>query len=56
MQDFHLASRMFRATPVVWAVAILPLALGIGANTAIFSIADSLLLRPLPVVRPELVL
>jgi putative ABC transport system permease protein len=51
--DIRLAVRLFRTTPVVTVVAVLSLALGIGANTAIFSIADSLLLRPLPVVRPE---
>jgi putative ABC transport system permease protein len=53
VQDLRLAIRMFKATPVVTVVAILSLALGIGANTAIFSIADTLLLRRLPVVRPE---
>ena len=42
-------SRTLRSTPVVSAVAVLSLALGIGANTAIFSILDSLILRPLPV-------
>jgi putative ABC transport system permease protein len=49
MRDLRLALRSLRATPVVSAVAILSLALGIGANTAIFSILESLLLRPLPV-------
>ena len=42
-----------RAAPVVSAVAILSLALGIGANTAMFSILDSLLLRSLPVKDPQ---
>jgi putative ABC transport system permease protein len=51
--DLRLAVRVLRATPVVSAAAILSLALGIGANTAIFSIADGLLLRPLPVDRPQ---
>jgi len=51
--DLRLAVRVLRTTPVVSAVAILSLALGIGANTAIFSIADSLLRRPLPVARPD---
>src|SRR5262245_6019614 len=48
-----LALRNFRATPTVVVVAVLSLALGIGANTAIFSIIDSLLLRQLPVKDPE---
>jgi predicted permease len=52
-QDLRLAVRTLRATPIVTVVAILSLALGIGANTAIFSILDSLLLRPLPVERPD---
>src|SRR5882762_2586097 len=52
MYDLRLAFRSLRATPIVTAVAVLSLALGIGANTAIFSIIDSLLLRPLPVRDP----
>ncbi len=52
-QDIRLAARSLRATPVVAIVAILSLSLGIGANTAIFSIVDSLLLRPLPVDDPS---
>src|SRR5260221_497879 len=52
-QDLKLAFRTLRATPVVTAVAILSLALGIGANTAIFSIVNSLLLRTLPVTDPS---
>ena len=43
------AFRTLRAAPTVSAIAILSLALGIGANTAMFSILDSLLLRALPV-------
>ena len=42
-----------KATPVVTAIAILSLALGIGANTAMFSLVDALILRPLPVAAPE---
>jgi predicted permease len=49
MSDFRLALRTLRKTPFVTAVAIVSLALGIGANTAIFSIFDRILLRPLPV-------
>src|SRR5262245_9470289 len=57
MQDVRDALRALRANPIVASVAILSLALGIGANTAIFSILNSLLLKPLPVRAPgELVL
>ena len=52
MQDLRLAVRALRATPIVTAVAVLSLALAIGANTAIFSLVDSLLLRMLPVRDP----
>jgi putative ABC transport system permease protein len=51
-RDLRLAFRTLRATPIVTVVAIVSLALGIGANTAIFSIIDSLLLRRLPVKDP----
>jgi putative ABC transport system permease protein len=53
VHDLRLAIRALRATPIVTVVVILSLALGIGANTAIFSIVNSLLLRPLPVEQPE---
>src|SRR3954471_9097310 len=53
MRDFQLAVRSLRSTPVVSAVAILSLALGIGANTAMFSLVNSLLLRSLPVKEPR---
>ena len=53
MQDLRDAIRALRAAPVITIVAILSLALGIGANTAIFSILDSLLLRALPVREPH---
>ncbi len=53
MQAIRSAFRALRATPLVSAVAILSLALGIGANTAIFSIVDALILRALPVEHAE---
>src|SRR5207237_3781533 len=45
--------RALGATPIVTAVAVLSLALGIGANTAIFSLVNSLMLRTLPVAEPQ---
>src|SRR5712691_3585881 len=52
LRDLRLAIRSLRATPVVTLVAVLSLALGIGANTAIFSLVDRLVLRSLPVREP----
>jgi putative ABC transport system permease protein len=53
LQDIRYALRILGRTPVITAVAILSLALGIGANTAIFSLIDSVMLRFLPVQKPE---
>ncbi|HUR21431.1 MAG TPA: ABC transporter permease [Vicinamibacterales bacterium] len=53
MRDLLLSLRMLRKSPLVTAIAILSLGLGIGANTAIFAIFDTVLLQPLPVDAPE---
>jgi predicted permease len=53
MQTLKFAYRSLLRTPIVSAVAVLSLALGIGANVAIFSIFNQLLLRPLPVHEPD---
>ncbi len=52
MRNLTLAARMLLKTPFVTAIAVLSLALGIGANAAIFSMFDQLLRRPLPVPEP----
>ncbi|MGH9217815.1 MAG: ABC transporter permease, partial [Vicinamibacterales bacterium] len=53
MPNFKLAFRTLFKSPFITLVAILSLALGIGANSAIFSLFDQMLLRPLPVPNPE---
>src|SRR5688572_33134038 len=53
MNDLRLAVRGLLRSPLFSIVAILSLALGIGANTAIFTLIDQILLRKLPVANPE---
>src|SRR5579884_879803 len=53
MHNLRLAVRTLSRTPFVTFVAVISLALGIGANAAIFSLFNELLLRPLPVSEPH---
>ena len=53
LRDLGYGARMLRRSPIVTTVAILSLALGIGANTALFSVVDAVLLKTLPVEAPD---
>src|SRR6185437_3994187 len=52
-QDVRIGARRLLREPVISAVAVLTLAMGVGTNTAIFTVIDNVLLRPLPVPRPN---
>ncbi len=52
-QDAHFAARALKRSPGISAVAVLTLAMGIGANTAVFSVVQAVLLAPLPYPEPE---
>src|SRR5688500_9271951 len=53
LRDLRFAFRLMRQTPTVSAVAMLSLALGIGANVAIFSLVNALMLKTLPIHEPD---
>jgi len=52
-KDLRFALRLFRRAPLRTAAAIITIALAIGANTAIFSAVNAVILRPLPYPHPE---
>jgi hypothetical protein len=53
MRDIRYGLRSLRRNPVMTAVAVLSLAMGIGATTAVFGLIDAVVLKPLPVSKPD---